>query len=58
MSEQETKHRHETSGKSCCGGGGGTSAAGGLDTLVADPVCGMKIDPATSKHRHDHDGVT
>jgi len=20
-------------------------------TLVADPVCGMKVDPATSKHR-------
>jgi Cu+-exporting ATPase len=58
MSEHETEHRHETSGKSCCGCGAGTSAAGGLDTLVTDPVCGMKIDPATSKHRHDHDGVT
>jgi Cu+-exporting ATPase len=21
-----------------------------------DPVCGMKVDPATSKHRFDHDG--
>ena len=25
---------------------------------VKDPVCGMDVDPATSKHRHDHDGVT
>ncbi len=58
MSEHETEHRHETSSKSCCGCGGGTSSAAGQDRLVTDPVCGMKIDPATSKHRHDHDGVT
>ena len=25
-------------------------------TRVIDPVCGMKVDPATSKHRHTHDG--
>ena len=25
---------------------------------VVDPVCGMKVDPAASRHRHDHDGVT
>jgi Cu+-exporting ATPase len=24
---------------------------------VTDPVCGMKVDPATSKHRHSHDGT-
>jgi len=24
--------------------------------LVADPVCGMRVDPATSKHRFDHGG--
>jgi Cu+-exporting ATPase len=26
--------------------------------LVTDPVCGMKVDPATSKHRLEHDGKT
>ena len=25
---------------------------------VKDPVCGMSVDPATSKHRHEHDGAT
>jgi Cu+-exporting ATPase len=25
---------------------------------VKDPVCGMDVDPATSKHRADHDGQT
>ena len=25
---------------------------------VKDPVCGMTVDPATSKHRHDHAGTT
>ncbi|MFL5283634.1 MAG: heavy metal translocating P-type ATPase, partial [Rhodopila sp.] len=25
---------------------------------VTDPVCGMKVDPAASKHRHDHEGHT
>ena len=27
-------------------------------TKVTDPVCGMKVDPATSKHRAEHDGQT
>ena len=25
---------------------------------VADPICGMKVNPATSKHRFDHGGQT
>jgi Cu+-exporting ATPase len=25
---------------------------------VRDPVCGMTVDPATSKHRFDHEGTT
>jgi Cu+-exporting ATPase len=25
---------------------------------VTDPVCGMTVDPATSRHRHEHDGAT
>jgi Cu+-exporting ATPase len=27
-------------------------------TVVIDPVCGMTVDPATSKHRHDYNGQT
>jgi P-type Cu+ transporter len=25
-------------------------------STVTDPVCGMSVDPTTSKHRYDHDG--
>ncbi|MGT2440934.1 heavy metal translocating P-type ATPase [Bradyrhizobium betae] len=44
----------------CCGGGAhdhhhGHAASG---TGVVDPVCGMTVDPETSKHRFDHRGDT
>jgi Cu+-exporting ATPase len=29
-----------------------------LQTTVLDPVCGMTVDPTTSRHRHDHAGHT
>ena len=53
----------------CCGGGrdhahhhdhahaAGDHPAGGV-TKVRDPVCGMSVDPATSKHRFEHRGET
>src|SRR5664279_3804949 len=50
----------KTSG--CCGGGhdhsghGHHHADGGAK--VRDPVCGMIVDPATSKHRFDYRGET
>ncbi|HLJ44290.1 MAG TPA: YHS domain-containing protein, partial [Candidatus Binataceae bacterium] len=28
------------------------------DAVTADPVCGMKVDPATARHSHTHDGIT
>ncbi|HET8881407.1 MAG TPA: heavy metal translocating P-type ATPase [Solimonas sp.] len=37
---------------SCCANK--TAAA----ATVTDPVCGMQVDPATSPHRHTHDGET
>src|SRR6266481_6543783 len=48
----------------CCGGAhdhathghGGDHAHG--STTVRDPVCGMAVDPATSKHRFDCEGKT
>ncbi|WP_370691737.1 heavy metal-binding domain-containing protein, partial [Bradyrhizobium sp.] len=48
---------------SCCGGGHdharhdhGHHAGGGA--TMRDPVCGMTVDPATAKHRFDHQGDT
>jgi P-type Cu+ transporter len=35
----------------------GPVAEADADT-VTDPVCGMPVDPATSRHRHVHDGAT
>jgi P-type Cu+ transporter len=31
---------------------------GGQSHLATDPVCGMKVDPHTAKHRHQHEGHT
>jgi Cu+-exporting ATPase len=42
------------SGASCCGGHQAKAAAG----LATDPVCGMKVDPATAKHRADYKAHT
>ena len=35
-----------------------TAAPGAGAKTATDPVCGMKVNPATSKHRFDHDGTT
>ncbi|MET4801970.1 heavy metal translocating P-type ATPase [Bradyrhizobium sp. LB11.1] len=48
---------------SCCGGHGDHAHHhahdhGAAATKVLDPVCGMTVDPATSKHRFDHHGET
>jgi len=48
----------------CCGGHGDHKAHGHHHHHAApkagarDPVCGMTVDPATSKHRFDHEGTT
>jgi P-type Cu+ transporter len=50
--------------KSCCGGHGGHDHRGDHQppaddgAKVLDPVCGMTVDPATSKHRFEHQGKT
>lgn len=55
--------RNGASNGACCGGHGhashshhGHQAAG--SATVRDPVCGMSVDPATSKHRFDYHGET
>jgi P-type Cu+ transporter len=48
----------------CCGGHGDHKGHGhhhhhaSTEAGVRDPVCGMTVDPATSKHRFDHEGTT
>src|ERR1043166_8552405 len=47
----------------CCGGHGDHAAHGhhhhaAPKTSVRDPVCGMIVDPATSKHRFEYRGET
>jgi Cu+-exporting ATPase len=52
-----TGHEHHqqaaTGDHACCG-----SAAAAEDHRVLDPVCGMRVDPHTAKHRAEHDGRT
>ena len=51
------QHGHDAIQGSCCGCG--SKAADGLAaTTTTDPVCGMKVDQAASKHRFDHAGTT
>ncbi len=37
---------------------GGHPAAGTSAATVPDPVCGMQVDPAETKHRAEHEGTT
>ncbi|MBS7457907.1 heavy metal translocating P-type ATPase [Coralloluteibacterium stylophorae] len=42
---------------SCCASGGSAaSPPSGSDGKVLDPVCGMQVDPTTSKHHAQHAG--
>jgi len=53
----ETEHgRTGEKAHSCCGGHAHQQHA--ADQKAIDPVCGMSVDPATSKHRHEYDGET
>ncbi|TDH62094.1 heavy metal translocating P-type ATPase [Dankookia rubra] len=60
MSGQHSGHGHEHHHHGpACGHHHGPGGHGHGDAaLVTDPVCGMKVDPATSKHRIEHGGTT
>ena len=45
-------------GGKCSHGGHGHDQHAAPKAGVLDPVCGMTVDPATSKHRFEHDGTT
>ncbi|MGJ5048047.1 heavy metal translocating P-type ATPase [Bradyrhizobium oligotrophicum] len=52
----ETGHK-QASADGCCSDRAGAAPA--LEAAkVTDPVCGMSVDPATSKHRFEHQGQT
>ncbi|MDE2377497.1 heavy metal translocating P-type ATPase [Bradyrhizobium sp.] len=59
LAKAKTESRPAAAG-SCCGGHGNHAHHGHADAgaEVRDPVCGMTVDPATSKHRFDHQGMT
>ncbi len=57
MSTSSHDHGHHASPSAkpaCCSGH--KDAPGNDDTKVLDPVCGMKVDPATTPHHAGHDG--
>jgi len=56
MSQQRMEHRHEHDEPSPHGHA--VDAAAPAAVQDTDPVCGMKVDPATSKHRFDQGGTT
>src|ERR1700747_2361802 len=37
---------------------GAASSRTPMESRATDPVCGMKVDPATARHSHVHNGVT
>ncbi len=55
MAHDHTDHTHRHGG-SCCQGNKQEHAE--HDHRVTDPVCGMKVDPHTAKHRADYHGHT
>jgi len=61
----ETEHTHPmvaaaavSAGSSCSNHAASGPPAPDNVTKVLDPVCGMSVDPAASKHRFDHRGQT
>jgi Cu+-exporting ATPase len=62
MTDKHEHHHKSDPGKACCGGGHDAHAghAAHSDQLAAvkDLVCGMSVNPETSKHRAEHHGET
>jgi len=56
MGDTEQAPRGEA--KACCGGHHDHGAHAESQAVARDPVCGMKVDPAASKHHFDYRGET
>ena len=52
MSDQHAHQGHTMAGHSS-----GHTPGGVAELMATDPVCGMKVDPQTSKHRAEHGGA-
>ena len=52
MSDQHANQGHTMAGHSS-----GHTPGDAAELMATDPVCGMKVDPQTSKHRAEHGGV-
>ncbi|RYB07965.1 heavy metal translocating P-type ATPase [Lichenibacterium ramalinae] len=52
----ETHHHHGTAGGCCCSAP--KPAPAGAASAAKDPVCGMTVDPAKTRHHADHAGTT
>lgn len=55
-SHADHDHDHGAAAHSCCGGKHKHDAAPAEAALAIDPVCGMKVNPATAKHRFSYKG--
>ncbi|WP_166303652.1 heavy metal translocating P-type ATPase [Bradyrhizobium sp. 2S1] len=49
-------HHHGAAAHACCGGKHDHDAAPAETAFAIDPVCGMKVNPATAKHRFSYKG--
>ncbi|MGY4154985.1 Cu+-exporting ATPase [Bradyrhizobium sp. USDA 4461] len=49
-------HHHGAAAQSCCGGKHDHGATPAEAAFAIDPVCGMKVNPATAKHRFSYKG--
>ena len=64
MNNNENAGRNGAPKAACCGGAHAHASHSHHDhpdhaaATVRDPVCGMTVDPATSKHRFDYHGET
>ncbi len=60
MTARDTNDDTGLAAPACCGGHAGHDHHHDVPVAprVLDPVCGMSVDPATSKHRFDHQGQT
>ena len=49
-------HHHGAAAHSCCGGKHDHDTTPAEAAFAIDPVCGMKVNPATAKHRFNYNG--
>ena len=58
MSEAHTMHRHAADDRAAQAGRAPRQERPSDPQAVRDPVCGMSVDPARSRHSQEHRGVT